>query len=66
MGNMLPTPGAGVLLWSFVLSRVVLSGKWKVNVKLSLCLINLDIMETYVGVEVYLHAFLTSALDGSE
>jgi hypothetical protein len=34
--------------------------------KLSLRLTNYIAMKTYVGVEVQLHSFLTSALDGSE
>jgi hypothetical protein len=38
----------------------------KVNVKLSLCLTKHRAMKTYLGVEVELHAFLTSALDGGE
>jgi hypothetical protein len=35
------------------------------NLKLSLCLIKYKAIKTY-GVEGYLHAFLTQALDGSE
>jgi hypothetical protein len=35
-------------------------------IKLSLCLINHHTIKTYCGVEVCLHSFLTSALDGSE
>jgi hypothetical protein len=35
----------------------------KIKVKLSLCLTKHDGMQGYWGVEVYLHAFLTSALD---
>jgi hypothetical protein len=38
----------------------------KVKVKLSLCLTKHHVMKTYWGVEVYLHAFLISALDGGE
>jgi hypothetical protein len=38
----------------------------KVKVKLSLCSTKLHAMKTYCGVEEYLHAFLPSALDGSE
>jgi hypothetical protein len=37
---------------------------WKVQVKLSLCLAKHHAMKTYRGVEVKLHAFFTSALDG--
>jgi hypothetical protein len=40
--------------------------KLKVKVKLSLCLTKNHTMKTYWGVEVELHAFLTSALDGDE
>jgi hypothetical protein len=36
------------------------------KVKLSLCLTKHHAMKTYWGVEAYLHAFLTQALDGSE
>jgi hypothetical protein len=36
------------------------------KVKLSLCLIKHHVMKTYWGVEVYLHAFLNSALHGGE
>jgi hypothetical protein len=35
-----------------------------IKVKLSLCLIKYYAMKTYGGVEVYVHAFLNSALDG--
>jgi hypothetical protein len=38
----------------------------KCKVKLSLCLIKHHSIKTYGGVEVYLHAFLISALDGGE
>jgi hypothetical protein len=43
----------------------VTGGKGK-KVKLSLCLTKHHAMKTYWGMEVYLHAFLTSALDGGE
>jgi len=36
------------------------------RVKLSLCLIKYHAMKTFGGMEVYLHTFLTSALDGDE
>jgi hypothetical protein len=38
----------------------------KVKVKLPLCLIKHRAIRTYGGVGVWLHAFLTSALDGGE
>jgi hypothetical protein len=37
---------------------------WEVNVKMSLCLTKHHAMKTYWGLEVYLHALLTAALDG--
>jgi hypothetical protein len=40
--------------------------KVTVKVKLSLCLTKHHDMQVYWGAEVYLHAFLTSALDGGE
>jgi hypothetical protein len=40
--------------------------KGKVKVKLSLCLTKHYTMETYWGLEVKLHTFLSSALDGGE
>jgi hypothetical protein len=41
-------------------------GKDEGKVKLSLCLTKYHAMKTYWGVEVQLHAFLISALDGGE
>jgi hypothetical protein len=38
----------------------------KVKAKWSLCVTKYHVMETYVGVEVQFHTFLTSALDGGE
>jgi hypothetical protein len=38
----------------------------KVKVKVFLCLTKHHAMKTYWGVEVYFHAFLTSALDGDK
>jgi hypothetical protein len=40
--------------------------KAQFKVKLSLRLINYHAMKTWCGVKVWLHAFLTSALDGDE
>jgi hypothetical protein len=37
-----------------------------IKVKLTLCLAKHHAIKTYWGVEVYLHAFLTLALDGGE
>jgi len=37
-----------------------------IKVNLSLCLIKHHVMKTYWGVEVQLHAFLTTALGGVE
>jgi hypothetical protein len=37
-----------------------------VNSEMSLCLTKHHAMKTYWGVEVQLHAYLTSALDGGE
>ena len=34
--------------------------------KVTSCLIKTHVMKPYVEVEVYFHAFLTSALDGSQ
>jgi hypothetical protein len=39
---------------------------YKVKVKLSLYLIDYHAMKTYGRVEVYLHAYLASAVDGGE
>jgi hypothetical protein len=41
-------------------------GHTGIMVKLSLCLTKYHVMKTYGGVDVYFHAFLTSALDGGE
>jgi predicted PolB exonuclease-like 3'-5' exonuclease len=40
--------------------------KGRVKAKLLLCLTKHHTMKTYVGVEIQLHAFLTSGLDGGE
>jgi hypothetical protein len=45
---------------------VVVSCSFKDGFKLSLCLTRHHAIKTYWEVEVYLHAFLTSALDGGE
>jgi hypothetical protein len=42
--------------------RIILDG----NVKLSLYLTKHQAVKTYGGMEVYLHEFLTSALEGGE
>jgi hypothetical protein len=51
-------------------SRVILTTALKVkvliNVKLTPCLTNLNTIRTYREVEVQLHPFLTSALDGGD
>jgi hypothetical protein len=51
-----------VITWS-LLAKL---NSWRWKVKLSLCLTKHHAMKTYWGMEVQLHAFLTSALDGSE
>jgi hypothetical protein len=48
-----------------VVSHFQVKGK-KVKLKLSLCLTKHHAMKMYWGVEVWLHAFLISALDGGE
>jgi hypothetical protein len=47
----------------FLVARVI---DLKVTIKLSLCLTKHHTMKTYLRVEVYLHAFIISALDGSD
>jgi hypothetical protein len=49
-----------------LLSRLKLHYTVQVKVKLSLCLTKCHSMKTYGGMEVQLHAFLTSAPDGGE
>jgi hypothetical protein len=45
---------------------VAVTSLFIVNVKLSMCFIKHHTMKMYRGVEVQLHTFLTSALDGAE
>jgi hypothetical protein len=45
---------------------IYINCKVKVKLKLSLCLTKHHAMKTYCGVEVQLHAFLISVLDGGE
>jgi len=51
---------------NFSLTLYILYFTPKVQKNLSLCLIKHLAMETYWGVELYLHTLLTSALDGDE
>jgi len=58
------TANNGVTQHSFPLPLTILQGK--VKVKLSLCLTKHHAIRTYWGVEVQIHAFLTSAQNGGE
>jgi hypothetical protein len=52
-------------VWTPEDAKHIMLGKGE-RVKLSLCLTTYHAMKTYGKVEVYLHEFSTSALDGGE